>query len=133
MLDKTGVLKVLVTPVIRRCGSSSFRLVLCTLVLTYVSNAIGSSMLFASIVAGTLMRPYFEKQGMAAENLSRTLEDAGTMGAVLIPWNANAIYASQMLGVSPMAFIPYCFLNWITPCISLFYAKKGIFMGTTLL
>lgn len=129
MLDKTGVLKVLVTPMIRRCGSSSFRLVLCTLVLTYVSNAIGSSMLFASIVAGTLMRPYFEKQGMAAENLSRTLEDAGTMGAVLIPWNANAIYASQMLGVSPMAFIPYCFLNWITPCISLFYAKKGIFMG----
>ena len=49
----------------------------------------------------------------------------GTFGAVLIPWNSNAIYASQMLGVSPLAFIPYCFLNYITPVIDLIYAKTG--------
>jgi len=131
MLDKTGILTVLVTPLIKKCEGSIFKLILCTVILTYITNAIGSSMLFASVVTGTLMRPYFIKQKLPLENLSRTLEDAGTLGAVLIPWNANAIYASQMLGVSPIAFIPYCFLNWITPCLSLIYAKKKIFLGVS--
>lgn len=90
-----------------------------------MTNAIGSSMLFASIVTATLMKDIFVANRIAPENLSRTLEDAGTFGAVLIPWNSNAIYASQMLGVSPFAFIPYCFLNYITPVIDLIYAKTG--------
>ena len=125
MLDKTGVLSVLVNPLIKKCGNSTFRIIACTAVLTYVTNAIGSSMLFASIVTATLMKDIFVANRIAPENLSRTLEDAGTFGAVLIPWNSNAIYASQMLGVSPFAFIPYCFLNYITPVIDLIYAKTG--------
>lgn len=125
MLDKTGVLSVLVNPLIKKCGNSTFKIIACTAVLTYVTNAIGSSMLFASIVTATLMKDIFNENRIAPENLSRTLEDAGTFGAVLIPWNSNAIYASQMLGVAPLAFIPYCFLNWITPVIDLIYAKTG--------
>ena len=125
MLDKTGVLSVLVNPLIKKCGNSTFKIIACTAVLTYVTNAIGSSMLFASIVTATLMKDIFSENHIAPENLSRTLEDAGTFGAVLIPWNSNAIYASQMLGVTPLAFIPYCFLNWITPVIDLIYAKTG--------
>lgn len=125
MLDKTGVLSVLVNPLIKKCGNSTFKIIACTAVLTYVTNAIGSSMLFASIVTATLMKDIFVANRIAPENLSRTLEDAGTFGAVLIPWNSNAIYASQMLGVAPLAFIPYCFLNYITPIIDLIYAKTG--------
>lgn len=125
MLDKTGVLSTLVNPLIKKCGNSTFKIIACTVVLTYITNAIGSSMLFASIVTATLMKDIFAQNRIAPENLSRTLEDAGTFGAVLIPWNSNAIYASQMLGVAPLAFIPYCFLNWITPVIDLIYARTG--------
>ena len=125
MLDKTGILKILIDPLVKKCEGSRFKIILCTIVLTYITNAIGSSMLFASIVTGTLMKPIFEKNNLSPENLSRTLEDAGTLGAPLIPWNANALYASQMLGVAPLAFIPYCFLNWITPIFSLIFAKTG--------
>lgn len=125
MLDKTGVLKVLISPLVKKCEGSRFKIILCTIILTYITNGIGSSMLFASIVTGTLMKPIFEKNNLSPENLSRTLEDAGTLGAPLIPWNANALYASQMLGVAPLAFIPYCFLNWITPIFSLIFAKTG--------
>lgn len=125
MLDKTGILSTLVRPLIEKCGNSTFKIIACTILLTYVTNAIGSSMLFASIVTATLMKGAFKANQLRLENLSRTLEDAGTFGAVLIPWNANAIYASQMLGVAPLAFIPYCFLNYITPIISLIYAKTG--------
>ena len=131
MLDKTGVLSTLVQPLIRSCGNSVFRIILCTAALTYITNAIGSSMLFASIVTAALMKDVFRINHIAPENLSRTLADAGTFGAVLIPWNANAIYASQMLGVAPLAFIPYCFLNWITPLIDLIYAKTGFTIKRT--
>lgn len=131
MLDKTGVLSVLVSPLIKKCGNSTFKIIACTAALTYVTNAIGSSMLFASIVTAALMKDLFIQNKIAPENLSRTLEDAGTFGAVLIPWNANAIYASQMLGVAPLAFIPYCFLNWITPVIDLIYAKTGFTIRKT--
>ncbi len=125
MLEKTGIMNALIEPLIKKCGNSTFKIVLVTLVLTYVTNAIGSSMLFASIVTGTLMKNVFANKNLAPENLSRTLEDGGTFGSVLIPWNSNALYASQMLGVSQFAFIPYCFLNWITPIIGLVLAKTG--------
>lgn len=131
MLEKTGVLSTLVQPLIRSCGDSVFKIILCTAILTYITNAIGSSMLFASIVTATLMKDVFKINHIAPENLSRVLEDAGTFGAVLIPWNANAIYASQMLGVEPLAFIPYCFLNWITLLIDLIYAKTGLTIRRT--
>lgn len=131
MLEHTGVLKVLIAPLVDKCGDSVFKIVACTMALTYITNGIGSSMLFASIVTGTIMRPMFENNDLAPENLSRTLEDGGTLGAVLIPWNSNAIYASQMLGVMPLQFIPYCFLNWITPVLSLIYARLGIFIKHT--
>ena len=77
------------------------------------------------------MKEAYTINHIAPENLSRTLEDAGTFGAVLIPWNSNAIYASQMLGVAPLAFIPYCFLNYLTPIIDLIYAKTGFTIKKT--
>ncbi|WP_242866740.1 Na+/H+ antiporter NhaC [Abyssisolibacter fermentans] len=126
MLEKTGILSVLVKPLIKKCGTSTFKIIMATIILTYITNSIGSSMLFASIVTGTMMKDIYRKNGLAPENLSRTLEDAGTLGAVLIPWNANALYAAQMLGVSQFAFIPFCFLNWMTPLMDLIYAKTGI-------
>ena len=131
MLDKTGILSTLVRPLIEKCGNSTFKIIACTAVLTYITNAIGSSMLFASIVTAALMKDVFTINHIAPENLSRTLEDAGTFGAVLIPWNSNAIYASQMLGVAPLAFIPYCFLNYLTPIIDLIYAKTGFTIKKT--
>lgn len=129
MLDKTGVLSKLVEPLLKICKDSVFKTILSTLILTYITNAIGSSMLFASIVTATLMKDTYRENNLAPENLSRSLEDGGTLGAVLIPWNANSIYASKMLGVLPIEFIPYCFLNYLTPIISLLYAKTGLFIS----
>lgn len=129
MLEKSGILDVIIKPVLERCRKSNFKIILYTIILTYITNAIGSSMLFASIVTGTLMKPVYIEKELDLVNLSRTLEDAGTLGAVLIPWNSNAIYASQMLGVSPFSFMPFCFLNYITPIIAIIYAKLGIFLG----
>ncbi|CAH2214587.1 Na+/H+ antiporter NhaC [Tepidibacter aestuarii] len=130
ILQKVGFLEALLTPMIERIGNSRTKLVGCTFIVSYFTNAFSSSMMFTSVLVGTLMTPLYKEFRLKPENLSRIIEDTATLGAPLIPWNSNAIFASQTLGVSPYEFIPYCFLNWITPIISLFYGATGITMTT---
>ncbi len=60
----------------------------------------------------------YEKKGLAPENLSRTLEDSGTVTSVLIPWNTCGATQSAVLGVATLSYLPYCFFNLISPIIS---------------
>ena len=132
MLSESGILGALVTPLAKKCGGSRVRTVGTTLSIGYLTNMIGSSMLLAIIVPGTLMKPVYEENNLAPENLSRVLEDSGTLGAWLIPWNANAIFGAHTLmgaGALPYVFIPYCLLSIISPLLSLFYAVTGISMN----
>jgi NhaC family Na+:H+ antiporter len=128
MLSESGILGALVKPMANNCEGSRFKTVLYTLIIGYTTNMIGSSMLLAEIVPGTIMKPIFKKNKLAPENLSRLLEDSGTLGAWLIPWNANAIFGATMLGASVVSFIPFCLLSWISPLFSLFYAATGLTM-----
>lgn len=113
MLEQSGILSSLVEPLVKRTHGSTFRLTLATMVIALITNMIGSSMLLTSIVAGSLMKNVFKNNNLAPENLSRNIEDVGTMGAPVIPWNSNAIYCSQMLAVSPYAYFPYVFLAFL--------------------
>lgn len=128
MLSESGILGALVKPLANDCEGSNFKTVLYTLFIGYVTNMIGSSMLLAEIVPGTIMKPIFKKNKLAPQNLSRLLEDSGTLGAWLIPWNANAIFGATMLGTSVMSFIPFVFLAWLSPIMSLIYAATGYTM-----
>ncbi|SHJ23830.1 transporter, NhaC family [Dethiosulfatibacter aminovorans DSM 17477] len=128
MLSESGILGALVKPMANNCEGSRFKTVLYTLIIGYTTNMIGSSMLLAEIVPGTIMKPIFKRNKLAPENLSRLLEDSGTLGAWLIPWNANAIFGATMLGASVAAFVPFCLLSWISPLFSLIYAATGITM-----
>ncbi|WP_042274604.1 Na+/H+ antiporter NhaC [[Clostridium] dakarense] len=128
ILQKTGFLEVLLKPMIDRIGNSRAKLVGSTFVASYFANAFSSSMMFTSVFVGTVMSPLYKEFKLKPENLSRIIEDTATLGGPLIPWNSNAIFSSQTLGVSPLEFIPYCFLNWITPIISFIYGVTGITM-----
>jgi NhaC family Na+:H+ antiporter len=128
MLSESGILGALVKPMANNCEGSRFKTVFYTLIIGYTTNMIGSSMLLAEIVPGTIMKPIFKKNKLAPENLSRLLEDSGTLGAWLIPWNANAIFGATMLGASVASFVPFCLLSWISPLFSLFYAATGLTM-----
>lgn len=130
ILQKTGFLEVLLKPMIDRIGNSRTKLVGSTFVVSYFANAFSSSMMFTSVFVGTIMSPLYKEFKLKPENLSRIIEDTATLGGPLIPWNSNAIFSSQTLGVSPFEFIPYCFLSWITPIISFIYGITGITMKT---
>jgi len=131
MLSESGILTALVSSLAKKCNGSRTRTVGTTLSIGYLTNMIGSSMLLAIIVPGTLMKPVYKENNLAPENLSRTLEDSGTLGAWLIPWNANALFGAQTLmgiGATPYVFIPYCLLSIISPIFSMISAITGIGM-----
>ena len=67
----------------------------------------------------------YKEKGLAPENLSRTLEDAGTVTSVLIPWNTCGNAQSGILGVATLAYAPYCIFNWVSPIMSLVVAGFG--------
>jgi NhaC family Na+:H+ antiporter len=68
----------------------------------------------------------YHERGLAPENLSRTLEDSGTVTSVLIPWNTCGAYQSGVLGVSVADYFIYAIFNWISPFMTLFFAALNI-------
>ena len=67
----------------------------------------------------------YKKRGIEAKNLSRALEDSGTLTSPLIPWNTCGAYVSGTLGIATLAYLPYCFFNLINPIISIIYGITG--------
>ena len=68
----------------------------------------------------------YKKRGLDPKNLSRTLEDSGTVTSVLIPWNTCGAYQSGVLGVSVGDYFFFAFFNWLSPFMTLFYAALKI-------
>ena len=89
-------------------------------------NVTASDQYLAIVVPGRMYADAFKKKGLAPENLSRTLEDTGTVTSVLVPWNTCGATQSAVLGVSTWAYLPYCFFNIISPFMTLFFALFSI-------
>ncbi len=88
-------------------------------------NATASDQYLAIVVPGRMFANTYRKRGLKPENLSRTLEDAGTVTSVLIPWNTCGATQSQVLGIGTLTFAPFCFFNIISPIITIIYGIVG--------
>ena len=84
-------------------------------------NITASDQYLSIVVTGRMYRDSFKKKGLAPENLSRTLEDSGTVTSVLIPWNTCGATQSAVLGIATFSYLPYCFFNLISPFMTIFY------------
>ena len=80
----------------------------------------------AIVIPGRMFKEVYEEHGLAPTNLSRTIEDSGTVTSVLVPWNSCSAYHSTTLGVDPVSFIPFCFFNLISPFMTLLFAYLNI-------
>jgi len=88
-------------------------------------NVLASDQYIAIVVPGKMMGDAYKERGLAPENLSRTLEDAGTVTSVLIPWNTCGVAQSGILGVATLAYAPYCIFNWVSPLVTVAVAGLG--------
>ena len=125
ILEKNGMLKRLAHSIIQLANSTG-SLVAATAGTCITFNLTASDQYIAIVVPGRMFRQEYEDRGLAPENLSRTLEDSGTVTSVLIPWNTCGAYQSSVLGVATMAYAPYCFFNIISPFMTILFATVGI-------
>ena len=89
-------------------------------------NITASDQYLAIVIPGKMFAKAYKDKNLAPENLSRTLEDAGTVTSPLIPWNTCGAYQSSVLGVSTWAYLPYAFFNIISPFMTLIFAAFRI-------
>ncbi|MCW5520611.1 Na+/H+ antiporter NhaC [Aureitalea sp. L0-47] len=89
-------------------------------------NVTASDQYLAIVVPGKMYSKAFADKGLAPENLSRTLEDAGTVTSVLIPWNTCGAYQSGVLGVPVLDYFAFAIFNWLSPFTTLVYAAFRI-------
>ena len=68
----------------------------------------------------------YRKRGLKPENLSRTLEDSGTVTSVLIPWNTCGATQASVLGVATLAYAPFAFFCYISPLMTMLYGYLNI-------
>lgn len=123
-LASCGILQSLMEAAQARLTTTR-RLVPATLGLTLFISLFSGVINFAVAMSATLLRPVYERMGVANVNLSRAVEDAGTMFAPLIPWGVNAIFITATLNVSVSEYAPYAFLCFLSPAISLLLGLTG--------
>jgi len=127
IMERTGMLKVLAEALlkrVRRTGS----LVAITILSCIGMNAIASDQYIAIVIPGRMYKNAFDARKLHPKNLSRCLEDSGTLTSPLIPWNSCGAFMHATLGVSPLVYIPYAFLNLSNPVVSILYGYTGFTM-----
>lgn len=124
MLDKMGILDNFLGLFVHKVNSV-LSLVASTMIVSYLSGAIGCTMSMSHVLTGKLMGPIYREKGVSPDVCSRTMEDCGTLGGTLMPWHTNAVYFCGTLGVLYTDYMPYVFLCYLVPIISLIYAATG--------
>ena len=124
-MQESGLLKRISDPIMlyaKKTGS----LIATTSVTCFFFNITTSDQYLSIVVPGKMFEKTFKDKGLAPENLSRTLEDSGTVTSVLIPWNTCGAAQSAVLGVATLAYLPFCFFNLISPVMTLLYGYLNI-------
>tara|TARA_R110002096_G_scaffold52659_1_gene137550 strand:- start:3086 stop:4597 length:1512 start_codon:yes stop_codon:yes gene_type:complete len=88
-------------------------------------NITASDQYLAIVVPGKMFSDAYKDHDLAPENLSRTLEDSGTVTSVLVPWNTCGVAQSGVLGVAVLAYAPFCIFNWVSILMTILFGFMG--------
>ena len=121
IMEAIGALQRISTSLLNM-ARSVFGLFASTVASCVVLNTTASDQYLAIVVPGKMFSKAYKDRGLAPENLSRTLEDSGTVTSVLVPWNTCGAYQSSVLGVPVVDFFFYAVFNYISPFMTLAFA-----------
>ncbi|MFD7918302.1 Na+/H+ antiporter NhaC [Streptomyces sp. NPDC059740] len=124
ILTETGCLDVLMHRLLAKVRRTGGIILATALSSVGAAFAMGVSYL-TIIVPGQAFRDVYPERGLAPKNLSRTLEDSGTVFVPLVPWTEAATYMSTTLGVATVAYAPYAFLNYLGVLIAIVCGYTG--------
>lgn len=124
VMERTGLLERLIRSVLKAARSTG-SLIAATLATAFGTNLVAADQYLAIVLPGRIYRPEYERRGLAPVNLSRALEDAGTLTSPLVPWNTCGAYMAATLGVATTAYLPFALFNLINPLVALGMAYAG--------
>ena len=124
-MDGIGALKKITNYLLNK-AESTFGLFVSTAASCLGINIVASDQYLAIVIPGKMFKDAFEEKNLSAVNLSRTLEDTGTVTSALIPWNTCGAYHHGVLGVSVADYFIYAIFNWLSPITTLIYASLMI-------
>lgn len=127
-LERAGIIERLFAHLKEKINSVG-GLVFLTMVTSIFCDATMCDQFLGIGVPAPLYEDKYDELGLSRNMLSRTLEDAGTLWAVMFPWTACGAYQMKTLGVSPLSFFPFAFVNLLNPIFALVTAllKRNIF------
>ncbi len=127
VLERTGMMAAIANKLLVYAKSTG-SLVLVTAVTCLFVNVLAGDQYLAIALPGKMFKDTYRERGLAPRNLSRILEDSGTVTSALIPWNTCGATMSTFLGVATAAYFPFAFFNILSPIVSVIFAYTGITM-----
>jgi Na+:H+ antiporter, NhaC family len=124
VMERTGLLERMIRSVLKAARSTG-SLIASTLATAFGANIVTADQYMSIVLTGRLYQPEYRKRGLDPVNLSRALEDAGTMTSPLVPWNTCGAYMAATLGVATLDYLPYAFFNLASPLVALVLAYAG--------
>lgn len=128
IMEKTKQLETIALNLMKLAKSTG-SIILVTVITSIVTNLLTSDQYLSIVLPGRMYKDLYIQKGLDPRNLSRTLEDSGTVTSPLIPWNTCGATMSGFLGVKawgPGGYGMYAFLNLLCPIIAIFYGYTGI-------
>ncbi len=124
VLEHSGMLMRLVRSALAAAKSTGALIM--TVVLSCIGiNVIAADQYIAIVLPGKMYKAEFQRRGLKPKNLSRVIEDSGTLTSPLVPWNTCGAYMAATLGVATFAYLPFVFFNLINPVVSVIYGFTG--------
>ena len=122
--QKAGMLDVLLQHMTRFANTTG-RLIAATSASSMAVAVMTGSSFLTLLIPGELFAPAFKKMGLAAKNLSRTLEDSGTVIVPIVPWSIAGVYMAGTLGVPTTEYAPFAFMCYLGVVFALLYGFTG--------
>ena len=124
VLEHAGMLQRLIDGALKRAKTTGSLIM--TVVLSCIGiNIVAADQYIAIVLPGKMYRAEFARRKLDPKNLSRVIEDAGTLTSPLVPWNTCGAYMAATLGVATLAYLPFVFFNLINPVVSIIYGFTG--------
>lgn len=124
IVEKSGMVRVIIEKALKSAKKDS-TVITVTLLATIFTNFATGVQYVALIIPGRMFKDIYKERGLHPKNLSRALEDTGTLCAPFVPWGTDAAFLSGVLGVTVGVYAPFCLLNYINPIVSLICAQTG--------
>ncbi|MBS4536399.1 Na+/H+ antiporter NhaC [Clostridium sp. D2Q-14] len=125
IISVAGMLDVVLDALLSKVKSTA-GIILSTIASCFTVAFVTGSSYLSILIPGELFKDAYIRKNLAPKNLSRTLEDSGTVIVPLVPWSAAGAYMTVTLGVPTIKYLPWAVLNYTGIIFAIIFAFTGI-------